>query len=64
MTRPGFHTGRPLALPNASTADRENTYLTVIARRNGVTVTALRRANGLNSSRIRAGQTLRIPRPG
>jgi membrane-bound lytic murein transglycosylase D len=32
-----------------------------IASRNGTTVTKLKRANGLSSSRIRAGQRLRIP---
>ncbi|CAN5708402.1 hypothetical protein BH23GEM6_BH23GEM6_11530 [soil metagenome] len=40
---------------------RRGDNLTVIARRHGVTVTALRSANGLRGDRIRAGQTLRIP---
>jgi membrane-bound lytic murein transglycosylase D len=35
--------------------------LTVIARRHGTTVPALRSANNLRNDRIRAGQTLRIP---
>jgi membrane-bound lytic murein transglycosylase D len=35
--------------------------LTVIARRHGVTVDQIRRANGLRGDRIRAGATLRIP---
>jgi membrane-bound lytic murein transglycosylase D len=35
--------------------------LSVIARRHGTTVTALRSANNLRSDRIRAGQTLRLP---
>jgi len=34
-----------------------------IARANGVTATALRRANGLSSSRIYPGKVLRIPAP-
>jgi membrane-bound lytic murein transglycosylase D len=40
---------------------RKGDNLTVIARRHGVTITALRSANGLRGDRIRAGQTLRIP---
>jgi len=40
---------------------RRGDNLTVIARRHGVSVTALRTANGLRNDRIRAGQTLRIP---
>jgi membrane-bound lytic murein transglycosylase D len=35
--------------------------LSVIARRHGTTVTALRSANNLRSDQIRAGQTLRVP---
>jgi len=35
--------------------------LTVIARRHGVTVDQIRRANGIRGDRIRAGATLRIP---
>jgi membrane-bound lytic murein transglycosylase D len=40
---------------------RNGENLTVIARRHGVSVNALRSANGLRTDRIRAGQTLRIP---
>jgi membrane-bound lytic murein transglycosylase D len=40
---------------------RQGENLTVIARRHGTTVTALRSANNLRVDRIRAGQTLRIP---
>jgi membrane-bound lytic murein transglycosylase D len=40
---------------------RRGDNLTVIARRHGVTITALRSANGIRGDRIRAGQTLRIP---
>ncbi len=40
---------------------RSGENLTVIARRHGVSVNALRSANGLRTDRIRAGQTLRIP---
>jgi membrane-bound lytic murein transglycosylase D len=40
---------------------RSGENLTVIARRHGTTVTALRSANNLRGDRIRAGQTLRIP---
>ena len=43
---------------------RNGDSLSTIARRHGVTVTALRRANGLSSSRIRAGATLKIPANG
>jgi membrane-bound lytic murein transglycosylase D len=38
--------------------------LTRIARRHGVTITAIKRANGLRGDRIRAGATLRIPARG
>jgi membrane-bound lytic murein transglycosylase D len=40
---------------------RQGDNLTVIARRHGTSVTALRSANNLRGDRIRAGQTLRIP---
>ena len=40
---------------------RRGDTLTGIARRHGSSVAALRRANGLSSSLIRAGQTLRVP---
>jgi membrane-bound lytic murein transglycosylase D len=40
---------------------RRGDNLTRIARRHGVSVSALKRANGLRGSRIRAGATLRIP---
>jgi membrane-bound lytic murein transglycosylase D len=40
---------------------RQGENLTVIARRHGVSVAALRSANGIRGDRIRAGQTLRIP---
>jgi membrane-bound lytic murein transglycosylase D len=40
---------------------RSGDTLSGIASRYGVTVGSLRRANGLSTSRIRAGQRLRIP---
>lgn len=40
---------------------RAGDNLTTIARQFGVSVAALRRENGLRSSTIRAGQTLRVP---
>jgi membrane-bound lytic murein transglycosylase D len=40
---------------------RRGDNLTVIARRHGTTVAALKQVNGLRSDRIRAGATLRIP---
>ncbi|CAN5786484.1 hypothetical protein BH23GEM8_BH23GEM8_17000 [soil metagenome] len=40
---------------------RRGDNLTVIAHRHGVTISALRSANGIRGDRIRAGQTLRIP---
>lgn len=43
---------------------RSGDSLWTIARRFGTTTTALQRANGLASTRIRAGQTLAIPGPG
>ena len=43
---------------------RRGDTLTGIARRHGSSVAALRRANGLSSSLIRAGQTLRVPGAG
>ena len=43
---------------------RRGDTLTGIARRHGSSVTALRRENGLSSSLIRAGQTLRVPGSG
>ena len=43
---------------------RRGDNLSTIARRYGVTVKELRRANGLASSRIRAGATLKIPANG
>jgi len=36
--------------------------LSELARRHGVSVTALKRANGISGSQVRAGQRLRIPR--
>ena len=41
---------------------RRGDTLTRIARRHGATIDALRRANGLTSSRIYPGQALRVPR--
>jgi len=50
--------------PIASTHTvRSGDTLYDIARANGVTATALRRANGLSSSRIYPGKVLRIPAP-
>jgi membrane-bound lytic murein transglycosylase D len=43
---------------------RRGDNLSTIARRHGVTVASLRRANGLSGSRIRAGATLKIPANG
>jgi membrane-bound lytic murein transglycosylase D len=40
---------------------RKGDNLTVIARRHGVTIAAIRQENGLRGDRIRAGSTLRIP---
>jgi membrane-bound lytic murein transglycosylase D len=43
---------------------RRGDSLSTIARRHGVSVASLKRANGLASTRIRAGATLRIPARG
>ena len=43
---------------------RRGDSLSTIARKHGTSVTALRRANGMSGSRIRAGQTLKIPARG
>jgi membrane-bound lytic murein transglycosylase D len=40
---------------------RAGETLSTIAKRHGVSVYALRRANGMSGSRIRAGQRLRLP---
>jgi membrane-bound lytic murein transglycosylase D len=40
---------------------RSGDTLDDIARRSGTTISALKRANGLNSSRIRTGWRLKIP---
>ncbi len=40
---------------------RAGETLSTIAKRHGVSVTALKRANGLSTTRIRAGQRLRLP---
>ncbi len=40
---------------------RRGETLTAIARKHGVSVEALRRANGLSSGAIQAGQRLRLP---
>ncbi len=40
---------------------RRGDNLTLIARRHGVSIAAIRRENGLRGDRIRAGATLRIP---
>jgi membrane-bound lytic murein transglycosylase D len=40
---------------------RQGENLTVIARRHGTSVSAIRSANNLRGDRIRAGQTLRVP---
>ena len=52
--------------PNSRTARtvvvRAGDTLSEIADRNGITVTALKRANGLQSDRVRTGQRLKIPR--
>jgi len=40
---------------------RAGETLSTIAKRHGVSVTALKRANGLSTSRIRTGQRLRLP---
>jgi membrane-bound lytic murein transglycosylase D len=51
----------PRAAPARTHRVRSGENLTVIARRHGVTVAALRGANNLRGDRIRAGQTLRVP---
>jgi len=58
----------PAASSNQTTVDSGKAYqvkrgdtLTRIARKNGITLSALRRANGLNSDRILIGQKLEIP---
>jgi membrane-bound lytic murein transglycosylase D len=51
----------PRTAPARTHRVRSGENLTVIARRHGVTVAALRGANNLRGDRIRAGQTLRIP---
>lgn len=48
------------AAPTRVTVRRGDT-LSHIARRHGVSVSALKRANGLRSDRIRAGQRLKLP---
>ncbi len=46
---------------NVSHTVRSGETLSSIARQHGITVAALRRANDLGTSRIRAGQRLRLP---
>jgi membrane-bound lytic murein transglycosylase D len=57
-------TGSGGAAVAASHRVQRGESLSVIARRHGVSVAALRQANGLRSDRIIAGQTLRIPAGG
>ena len=54
----------PSATRSATHKVRRGETLWAIARRHGVTVTALREANHLTSSTIKPGQTLSIPRLG
>jgi membrane-bound lytic murein transglycosylase D len=54
----------PTGAGSSATRDyrvRRGDNLTVIARRHGVTINEIRRANGIRGDRIRAGATLRIP---
>jgi len=46
---------------NGTIVVRAGDTLSEIARRNGVSIASLKRANGLASSRIRAGQRLKLP---
>jgi LysM repeat protein len=48
--------------PSGAILVRAGDTLERIAKRNGTTVEALKRANGLPSSKIRAGQRLKLPR--
>jgi len=41
---------------------RDGDTLATIARRTGVSVAELKRANGLNSGQVRSGQRLHVPR--
>lgn len=52
----------PAAATSVAHVVRRGDTLSGIARRHGASVAALRRANGLGSSLIRPGQTLRVPR--
>ena len=53
--------GTPAAVPAAVHVVRRGDSLDLIARRYGATVEGLRRANGLTSSLIHPGQSLRVP---
>lgn len=71
MTRSTTHekaATKPAAKPSPKPAAKPKTYtvkkgdtLTSIASRNGVTIDALREANGIKNDNIRAGQKLTIP---
>ena len=53
--------GRDLAPEPGTVVVRAGDTLDGIARRHGISLAALKRANGLASSRIRAGQRLKLP---
>jgi membrane-bound lytic murein transglycosylase D len=62
LARTHAHRGPGAAAPGGATVVvRAGDTLGEIARRHGVTVSALQRANGLSSTRIRSGQRLRLP---
>lgn len=48
-------------LPSVSYSVKSGDNLTTIAKRHGVTVDAIRQANGLSGDRLNVGQTLKIP---
>lgn len=54
----------PVSMASRSYKVRRGDNLTTISRRHGVSIAAIKRANGLRGDRIRAGVTLRIPARG
>ncbi len=59
--RAGRSGGRGPVAVGATVTVRSGDTLGEIARRHGTTVTRLKQANGLETSRVRAGQRLRLP---
>jgi len=55
------HSGGPASAGGPSVVVRSGETLSDIAARHGVSVTQLKRANGLSTTNIRAGQRLRLP---